>query len=191
MTLTSKDIFTPQGLLAEVEKNPNLDFLMNVFNIPRVFGVSGFGGNWNVGKHSFAAALIALFWAKFNSFSEERRDRLVVMALTHDLHESVTGDILPMFKSAEVKKDLDLIQDNILKALQATYDDSLKIDLKIVDYIAFIYEITQVSPSILNPKKLALAHKILDRQMETLFVYCQEKQIEKDRVQKFMKEMEI
>ncbi len=191
MILSSKDIFTPQGLLAEVEKNPNLDFLMNVFNIPRVFGVSGFGGNWDVGKHSFATALIALFWAKYNDFSDEKRDRLVTMALIHDLHESVTGDILPMFKSPDVKKELDSIQGNIVKALGVVMDESLKTDLKIVDYIAFIYEIKQVSPSILNSKKLALAHTILDRQLQTLYGYCEEQNVDKLKVQDFLNKLEI
>jgi len=32
-------IFTPQGMLGHVSKNPNLDFLMNIFNIPRVYSV--------------------------------------------------------------------------------------------------------------------------------------------------------
>ena len=38
-----ENIFTPQGMLGQVSKKPNLDFLMNIFNIPRVYSVSGFG----------------------------------------------------------------------------------------------------------------------------------------------------
>ena len=52
-------IFTPQGMLGHVSKNPNLDFLMNIFNIPRVYSVSGFG-TWNVGQHTMAVAFLAL-----------------------------------------------------------------------------------------------------------------------------------
>src|SRR6266849_4826311 len=48
-----ENIFTPQGMLGHVSKNPNLDFLMNIFNIPRVYSVSGFG-TWNVGQHTMA-----------------------------------------------------------------------------------------------------------------------------------------
>ncbi len=97
----SKEIFTPQGRLADVEKDPNLDFLMNVFNIPRAFGVSGFGQPWNVGQHSYAVSLIALLWARFNRFDKAKRDAFVVQALLHDIHESVTGDVLPMHHAQE------------------------------------------------------------------------------------------
>ena len=48
MDYRPEDIFTPQGLLADVEHDPKLDFLMNIFSIPRAFGVSGFGNPWNV-----------------------------------------------------------------------------------------------------------------------------------------------
>ena len=191
MNYRPEDIFTPEGLLEDVEHNPGLDFLMNVFNIPRAFGVSGFGGNWNVGQHSFAAALIALFWAKFNQFPEEKRDRLVSMALVHDLHESVTGDILPMFKAEGIKERLDQIQGSITEALGVPEDKSLLVDLKIVDLIAFLYEIKQVSPSMLHPKKLALANTIADRQRHVLLDYCDEKKIDRKRVKSFMEQLEI
>src|SRR5258708_39780917 len=115
MRLKSGDIFTPQGRLEEVENNPNLDFLMNIFNIPRAFGVSGFGGNWNVGRHYFASALIAIFWSKFNKYSEEKRNKLVTFALTHDMHEAASGDILPMLKSLDIKDTLDRLQAKLLK----------------------------------------------------------------------------
>ena len=191
MDYRPEDIFTPQGILEDVEHNPNLDFLMNVFNIPRAFGVSGFGGNWNVGQHSFATALIALFWAKFNQFSPEKRDRLVSMALIHDLHESVTGDILPMFKADGIKERLNQIQGSITQALGMSEEETLLVDLKIIDLIAFLYEIKQVSPSMLHPKKLALANTIAERQRQVLLTYCDEKKIERKQVKAFMEELEI
>src|SRR5690349_5603255 len=123
MKYRPEDIFTPQGLLEEVETEPNLDFLMNIFNIPRAFGVSGFGGNLNVGMHSIATAFLALYWAKYNKFSPEKRDRLVTQALLHDMHEAVTGDILPMFKAKTVKEQLDKIQNNILQAVGTNEDE--------------------------------------------------------------------
>jgi hypothetical protein len=191
MAIRSNDIFTPQGLLEEVEKDPKLDFLMNIFNIPRAFGVSGFGGNWDVGKHSYATALIAIFWGKFNKYPEAVRNKLVVMAMLHDLHESVTGDILPMFKTDELRSKLDELQNNILKALNVEYDESLEKDLKICDLVAFLYEVKQVSPNILHPKKMSLANTMASRQLETIYLYCEKKKIDKKKIQKFLNSLEI
>ena len=191
MTIQSNKIFTPQGLLEDVEKDPKLDFLMNIFNIPRAFGVSGFGGNWDVGKHSYATALIAIFWSKFNKYSDEVRNKLVCMALLHDLHESVTGDILPMFKTDELRAKLDELQNNILEALNVKYDEKLETDLKICDLIAFYYEVKQVSPNIMNPKKMALANIMAQNQLETINTYCTKKGIEKNLIKKFINSLEI
>ena len=185
------DIFTPQGLLKEVEQKPNLDFLMNIFNIPRAFGVSGFGGGWTVGQHSFATALIALYWARYNKYSNEKRDRLATLAMIHDLHESVTGDILPMFKSKDLREQLDKIQSNIMKSLNIEQDKRLAVDLKIVDMVAFLYEIRQVSPNILHPKKLKLANTIARKQLELLYLYSKENRIKKTRIDAFLKDLEI
>ncbi len=187
----SKQIFTPQGRLEDIEKNPNLDFLMNVFNISRAFGVSGFGNSWNVGQHSFAVALIAFFWAKFNRFDGAKRDRLVTLAILHDTHEAVTGDVLPMLKSDEVRQVLDRIQENIMKALGVEDDKSLKVDMKIADMIAFLYEIKQVSPNILQQKKLSLAHAIFEQQRENLFKYAKQNDIPKEKIMKFLKKLEF
>lgn len=189
--LKSGDIFTPQGRLADVENNPNLDFLMNIFNIPRAFGISGFGGNWNVGQHSFATAIIAIFWSRFNKYSPTKRDKLVTLALVHDIHEAASGDILPMLKSSDVKVILDEMQQKVLNALELVEDPALKLDLKVIDLIAFLYEIKQVSPSILNSKKLHLANQIADYQLETIYNYCKEKGLSKDNVQKFLEELDI
>lgn len=185
------DIFTPQGLLKEVEKNPNLDFLMNIFNIPRAFSVSGFGGQWTVGQHSFATALIALFWAKYKKLSDEKRDRLVTLALLHDIHESVTGDILPMFKSGKVRTDLETIQKNILSSLNVEEPQDVKVDLKVIDMVAFLYEVKQVSPNILQPKKLKLARTIAEKQTELLYIYCRENNIAKKTLQTFLKQLDL
>lgn len=191
MTIRANDIFTPQGLLEEVEKDPKLDFLMNVFNIPRAFGVSGFGGNWDVGKHSYATALIAIFWSKFNKYPEITRNKLVIMALLHDLHESVTGDILPMFKTDELRAKLDELQNNILAALNVEYDEKLEKDLKVCDLVAFLYEVKQVSPNIMQPKKLSLANTMASRQLETIYQYSDKKNIDRKKIKKFLEFIEI
>ncbi len=191
MKYSTEDIFTPQGLLKDVQKNPKLDFLMNIFQIPRAFGVSGFGESWSVGKHSVAAAFLGLFWAKYNGFSEEKTHKLVTLALLHDMHEAVTGDILPMFKSETVKAELEQIQRDILKALNVVEDNELKKDLKVIDLIAFLYEIKQVSPNILNKKRQRLALEIANKQKRILFDYCRHNEIDLLKVEKFLSVMEI
>ena len=191
MTIKANKIFTPQGLLEEVEKDPKLDFLMNIFNIPRAFGVSGFGGNWDVGKHSYATALIAIFWSNFNKYNDEIKNKLVTMALLHDLHESVTGDILPMFKTDELRAKLDELQNNILGALKVEYEEKLEKDLKVCDLVAFLYEVKQVSPNIMQPKKLSLANTMASQQLETIYAYCEKKKIDKKKIKKFLSWLEI
>ena len=191
MTINAEGIFTPQGLLSEVEKDPKLDFLMNIFNIPRAFGVSGFGGNWDVGRHSYATALVAIFWSNFNKYPEEKRDKLDTMALLHDLHESVTGDILPMFKTDELRARLDEVQDNILSALNVKFYPELEYDLKICDLISFYYEVKQVSPNIMHPKKLGLANLMTIKQMDNINKYCDKVGFDKKIVKKFIDSLEI
>lgn len=187
----SKHIFTPQGRLDEVERTPNIDFLMNVFNIPRAFGVSGFGQGWSVGQHQYAVALLAVMWAKHRRFSEVKRNALVVEALLHDAHEAVTGDILPMLKSDETRRVLDRIQNNILKSMGISTDPTLETDLKIVDMIGFIYEIQQVSPSIMHPKKLKLAHTIAREQRDLVLAYATKHGVSKQVVTGFLRKLEL
>src|ERR1700687_5914840 len=88
-----QDIFTPQGMLGHVSKQPNLDFLMNIFNIPRVYSVSGFG-TWNVGQHTMAVAFLVLYWSAFHSYPAEKRDRLVTLALVPVSHQAGIWGIL-------------------------------------------------------------------------------------------------
>ena len=151
-----ENIFTPQGMLGEVSKHPNLDFLMNIFNIPRVYSVSGFG-TWNVGQHSMAVAFLALYWSTFNSYPPEKRDRLVTLALVHDVHEAVIGDILPFFKTVAVKEAIDAIQNDILSAFKIEEDQTLHDELKLLDMIGFLYEISQSSPRGIDSSK----HKLI------------------------------
>src|SRR6202022_4317095 len=110
-----ENIFTPQGMLGHVSKHPNLDFLMNLFNITRVYSVSGFG-TWNVGQHTMAVALLTLYSSAFHSYPAAKRDRLVTLALVHDAHEAVIGDILPFFKTTAVREAIESIQQDILAA---------------------------------------------------------------------------
>lgn len=185
-----ENIFTPQGMLGEVSKQPNLDFLMNIFNIPRVYSVSGFG-TWNVGQHSMAVAFLALYWSAFHSYPPEKRDRLVTLALVHDVHEAVIGDILPFFKTAAVKEAIDAIQQDILNAFAIEEDQTLHDELKLLDMTAFLYEISQSSPKGINPTKRKLIKQMYARQKEEILAYAQKARIDENTVRDFLKSMKL
>src|SRR5258708_29662008 len=131
-----ENIFTPQGMLGHVSKHPNLDFLMNIFNIPRVYSVSGFG-TWNVGQHTMAVAFLALYWSAFNCYPQEKRDRLVTLALGHAAHEAVNCVILPFFKTPSVKETIDGFQKGFLNAFLFDVDEMLREGHKLLDIINF------------------------------------------------------
>lgn len=183
-------IFTPQGMLGDVSKKPNLDFLMNIFNIPRIYSVSGFG-SWNVGQHTLATAFLSLYWAKLNNYPSEKRDRLVTLALLHDAHEAVVGDILPYFKTDEVRVAVDAIQHDINSSFGIVDDKTLKEELKLMDLISFLYEISQSSVSGMNPTKQKLLKNMYDQQKETIMNYVEKVVLEKSIVKKFLKEMDL
>lgn len=183
-------IFTPQGMLGEVSKKPNLDFLMNIFRIPRIYGVSGFG-QWNVGQHSMACAFLVLYWSTFNKYPQEKRDRLVTLALVHDAHEAVVGDILPFFKTKEVKIAIAAIQKDILDAFAIVEDKELTNELKLIDMISFLYEISQSKPLGLDLSKQKLLQDIYKRQYKEIIAFAGRTKIEKKKVEAFLKKMEL
>jgi hypothetical protein len=185
-----ENIFTPQGMLGHVSKHPNLDFLMNIFNIPRVYSVSGFG-TWNVGQHTVAVAFLVLYWSAFNSYPQEKRDRLVTLALMHDVHEAVIGDILPFFKTAAVKEAIDTIQEDILRAFSIEEDETLHEELKLLDMIGFLYEIGQSSPRGIDPSKRKLIKKMYTRQKADILDYTGKTKIENQKVKDFLQYMKL
>ncbi len=185
-----ENIFTPQGMLGNVSKHPNLDFLMNIFNIPRVYSVSGFG-TWNVGQHTVAVAFLTLYWSAFQSYPPEKRDRLVTLALMHDVHEAVIGDILPFFKTAPVKEAIDAIQSDILHAFSIEEDQALHDELKLLDMIGFLYEIGQSSPRGIDPSKRKLIKQMYTRQKEDILMYAQKAKIDQQKVNEFLKSMKL
>jgi hypothetical protein len=185
-----ENIFTPQGMLGHVSKHPNLDFLMNIFNIPRVYSVSGFG-TWNVGQHSVAVAFLSLYWSVANAYPPEKRDRLVTLALVHDVHEAVIGDILPFFKTAAVKEAIDTIQNDILSAFAIEEDQELRDELKLLDMTAFLYEISQSSPRGIDPSKRKLIKQMYARQKEEILAYATKAHIDQDTVKNFFKMMKL
>lgn len=189
-SINYQEIFTPQGLLGNVSKNPNMDFLMNIFKIPRIWGVSGFG-EWNVGQHTMAVAFLALYWSKFNSYSDEKRDKLVTLALVHDAHEAVVGDILPHFKTDEVKQTIDEIQQDILHSFSITEDSELKKEIKLLDLISFLYEIRQSNPSGMDKKKLKMLTLAFTKQKEIIMEYAEKVGFAKKDILAFLKKMDL
>ncbi len=183
-------IFTPQGILGHVSKHPNLDFLMNIFNIPRVYSVSGFG-TWNVGQHTMAVAFLALYWSAFHSYPPEKRDRLVTLALVHDAHEAVIGDILPFFKTTAVKEAIASIQQDILNAFSIEEDQELHHELKLLDMIGFLYEISQSSPRGIDPSKADLIKQMYARQKTDILAYAQQEKIDPHNVEDFLHTMKL
>jgi hypothetical protein len=183
-------IFTPQGLLGNVSKNPNLDFLMNIFNIPRVYSVSGFG-TWNVGQHTMAVAFLVLYWSAFHSYPAHKRDRLVTLALVHDAHEAVIGDILPVFKTAAVREAIDTIQQDILNAFSIEEDQALHDELKLLDMIGFLYEISQSSPRGIDPSRGELIKQMYARQKADILAYAQRTAIDMQKVEEFLVAMKL
>ena len=185
-----ENIFTPQGMLGHVSKNPNLDFLMNIFNIPRVYSVSGFG-TWNVGQHSMAVAFLSLYWSAFNGYAQEKRDRLVTLALIHDIHEAVIGDILPFFKTAAVREAIDTIQNDIQSAFAIEDDQTLRDELKLLDMTGFLYEISQSSPRGIDPSRRKLIKQMYARQKDEVLAYAEKVGIGRDKASEFLKQMKL
>jgi hypothetical protein len=183
-------IFTPQGMLGNVSKSPNLDFLMNIFNIPRVYSVSGFG-TWNVGQHTMAVAFLVLYWSAFHSYPAEKRDRLVTLALVHDAHEAVIGDILPVFKTTAVREAIDTIQQDILNAFSIEEDQALHDELKLLDKIGFLYEISQSSPRGIDPSRGELIKQMYARQKAEVLAYAQQTRIDLQKVEDFLESMKL
>lgn len=185
-----ENIFTPQGMLGHVSKNPNLDFLMNIFNIPRVYSVSGFG-TWNVGQHTMAVAFLSLYWSTFNGYPQEKRDRLVTLALVHDIHEAVIGDILPFFKTAAVREAIDTIQNDIQGAFAIEEDQTLRDELKLLDMTGFLYEISQSSPRGIDPSRRKLIKQMYTRQKDEVLAYAEKAGIGRDKASAFLKHMKL
>ncbi len=181
-------IFTPQGLLGEVSKNPNLDFLMNICNIPRVYSVSGFG-TWNVGQHTLAVAFLVLYWSSFRSYPQDKRDRLVTLALVHDAHEAVVGDILPFFKTLAVRDAIDAIQQDILTAFAIVEDQDLRAEIKLLDKISFLYEISRSSPRGFDSSQQELLTQMYQRQREEILRYAE--QVSISQVEEFLQSMKL
>lgn len=184
------NIYTPQGALRKVMRRPNLDLMMNLFRIPRAYAVSGFG-DWDVGRHSACTAFIALYWSRLRRMPLSRRDQFVVLALLHDLHEAVTGDILPFFKTNETKAAIHRIQSAFLESLDLAVPEELRADIKLVDMTAFLYEIKQSSTAALQKSKVKWLRRIYQRQRRELIETAGTYKISSSLVHRLLKELEL
>jgi putative hydrolase of HD superfamily len=68
----------------------------------------------SVAEHSLRVALLAML---LSDLKGKRADKLVRMALVHDLEEAVTGDIVTFHKTKEKQKALERSRKGIKKAL--------------------------------------------------------------------------
>ena len=183
-------IYTPQGALRDVMRNPNLDLMMNLFHIPRAYAVSGFG-DWDVGRHSACTAFIALYWSRLRRMPLPRRNEFVVLALLHDLHEAVTGDILPFFKTIETKTAIAEIQLSFLKSLNLAAPEALRADIKVADMTAFLYEIKQSSAAALQRPKVKWLKRIYRRQRRELIETARTFKISAGLTARLLRELEL
>ncbi len=183
-------IYTPQGALGNIMRNPNLDLMMNLFRIPRAYAVSGFG-DWNVGKHSLCTAFIALRWARLTRMREEKKNEFVVLALLHDLHEAVTGDILPFFKTTDARKAIEQIQSSFLESFGVKVPPVLVVDLKIADMVAFLYEIKQSSAATMRREQARWLRRIYARQKQELMKYAKSFKVRTSLIHLFLKELSL
>ena len=79
------------------------------------WGVCGVKNSKSVAEHSFRTTFLAMLFSDLKG----KNDRLVRMALLHDIEEAVTGDIMTMEKVKDRKKAEKKAKDGIGKALSA------------------------------------------------------------------------
>ncbi len=109
----------------------------------------------------------------------------------HDAHEAVIGDILPFFKTPAVREAIEAIQRDILNAFSIEEDQALQAELKLLDMISFLYEISQSSPKGIDPTKRKLLKQMYARQKEDILAYAEKAQIDSNQVKDFLKSMKL
>lgn len=76
-------------------------------------------------------------------------------------------------------------------ALGIREDDSFEKEKKLLDLIAFLYEIRQASVHILDSKKVGYASEMVAEQIKNIMRYCEKAGIPKDEVRKFLKDLKL
>ena len=109
----------------------------------------------------------------------------------HDAHEAVIGDILPFFKTTAVKVAIETIQNDIMGAFSIEEDQALHDELKLLDMMGFLYEISQSSPKGIDPSKRKLIKQMHTRQEEEILAYAERVQIGQKKVNDFLKQMKL
>jgi hypothetical protein len=95
----------------------------------------------SVGHHLLNVSLLMAKFGMRVGWSEEKRNRMVVAALMHDLHESATGDVFPAFKNEAIKATEAWIDKLIVEQYgmpQLTVEE--KTTLKFIDRLGFMWE---------------------------------------------------
>jgi hypothetical protein len=109
----------------------------------------------------------------------------------HDAHEAVIGDILPFFKTPDVREAIDAIQSDILNAFSIEEDQTLHEELKLLDMISFLYEISQSSPKGIDPSRRKLIKQMYARQKEEVLSYAEKAGIDQKKVDEFLKSIHL
>ena len=115
----------------------------------------------------------------------------MTLALVHDIHEAVIGDILPFFKTAAVREAIDTIQNDIQSAFAIEEDQTLRDELKLLDMTGFLYEISQSSPRGIDPSRRKLIKQMYARQKDEVLAYAEKVGIGREKASEFLKSMKL
>jgi len=98
---------------------------------------------------------------------------------------------LPFFKTAAVKEAIEAIQNDILSAFSIEEDQTLHDELKLLDMMGFLYEISQSSPKGIDPSKRKLIKQMHNRQKEEILAYAEKAKIDQIKVNEFLQSMKL
>ncbi|MGZ3626000.1 MAG: hypothetical protein ACXVB7_23230, partial [Ktedonobacteraceae bacterium] len=90
-----------------------------------------------------------------------------------------------------VKEAIDNIQNDILSAFSIEEDQTLHDELKLLDMMGFLYEISQSSPRGIDPSKQELIKQMHARQEEEILKYAEKSNIDRHQVEEFLKAMKL
>jgi hypothetical protein len=115
--------------------------LMRVFKVARVWTLVSEAKDTNVGEHLILTSLLAMKFTQRADWEENRRNKMIIVALTHDLHESMTGDVMPAYKTDLLRAT----EDHIDKLLEDQYGKPSLGDkeyrfVKFCDRLSFLWE---------------------------------------------------
>ena len=83
------------------------------------------------------------------------------------------------------------IQNDILSAFSIEEDQTLHDELKLLDMMGFLYEISQSSPRGIDPSKRKLIKQMHARQEADILAYSVKANIDQKKVREFLKQMKL